>query len=103
LPRDPTFAALKHFLALTLPDPQLVNQRVRVVVSDGSNSYRLPAGQTAAQIEVQLLSDLGWNAMVGPDRRAAPVTRTLIVAGASSSAETAKWMLDYFGSSTTTA
>jgi LCP family protein required for cell wall assembly len=104
LPRDPSFAALKHFLALALPDPRLVNERVPIIVSDGSNAYELPAGQTPAGIEVQLLSDLGWNAMLGPDRQSAPVARTQILTGANgSAAETAQWMAGFFGAVTTDA
>lgn len=98
LPRDPTFGALKHFLALALPDQRLLDARVPVIVSDGSNAFKLPAGQTPASIEVHLLSDLGWNAMVGPDHRAMTVAQTQLLVGTTGPAlASGQWMADYFG------
>jgi LCP family protein required for cell wall assembly len=98
VPRDPTFAALRHFMALALPDPRLVGERIPVMISNGSNAYRLPPGQTPAGVEVQLLADLGWNVVLGPDHRATPVAHTQVLAGAAGSgADTARWMSSYFG------
>jgi hypothetical protein len=97
VPRDPTFAALKHFLALALPDQRLVDERVPVIVSDGSDRFKLPTGPTPASIEVQLLSDLGWNAILGPDHRATPVARTQLIVGTANEAQASgQWMADYF-------
>jgi LCP family protein required for cell wall assembly len=97
VPRDPTFAALKHFLALALPDQRLVDERVPVIVSDGSDAFKLPTGRTPASIEVQLLSDLGWNAILGPDHRATPVARTQLIVGTVNQAQASgQWMADYF-------
>jgi LCP family protein required for cell wall assembly len=98
VPRDPTFGALKHFLALALPDPRLIDARVPVIVSDGSNAYQLPAGQSPATIVVQLLTDLGWNAALGPDHRAIPIARTRLLVGTTSpTLATGEWMSEYFG------
>src|SRR2546426_3204795 len=97
---DRTLASLKHYLAMVLPDPRLVDARVPIIVSDGSNAYQLPDGQTPATIEVQLLSALGWNARLGPDRHATPVARTRIVVGPIALASAmGQWMADYFESS----
>jgi len=69
-----------------------------VIVSDGSNAFKLPAGQTPASIEVHLLSDLGWNAMVGPDHRAMTVAQTQLLVGTTGPAlASGQWMADYFG------
>ncbi|MEA2634857.1 MAG: polyisoprenyl-teichoic acid--peptidoglycan teichoic acid transferase [Chloroflexota bacterium] len=104
LPRDRSFATLTHYLALALPDPRLVDAGVEVIISDGSRAYQLPGGQTPAQIEVQVLADLGWNAVLGPDRRATPIAHTEIAVGLTDSAlSTGQWMAEYFGGSTVTA
>ena len=97
MPRDGNFAALQHYLAFALPDRQLVAAQVPVTIFDGNDDYHLPANQTPAQVEVDLLHRLGWNVSLGPSRASLRLARTrLRVGDITPVVNTGQWMAAYF-------
>ena len=97
MPRDGNFAALQHYLAFALPDRQLVAAQVPVTIFDGNDDYHLPANQTPAQVEVDLLRRLGWNVSLGPSRASLRLARTrLRVGDLTPVVNTGQWMAAYF-------
>jgi polyisoprenyl-teichoic acid--peptidoglycan teichoic acid transferase len=68
-PRDGTFATLRRYLQRALPPLDRAQHSTRIVITDASPDFVLPTGETPAGVIAGLLRDVGWNAVVGPDRR----------------------------------
>jgi LCP family protein required for cell wall assembly len=97
-PLDPTYAALRRYVAMALPDRSALAAQLAFAVQDGSHRYRLPYGiGTPASIMTSLLQAEGWNATLGL-AAAQPVAQTQILDGSGGrSAATVAWLQGYFG------
>jgi len=97
VPRDPTYETLHRTLAMALPDPAPLQDRIPIRVQDGTLRYALWP-HPPAHVVADILQSVGWNASEGPSltARQLAVTEIRDATGGTAPA-TLSWLQAFLG------